>query len=83
MNQPWRCRCGAWLHAKPLSFNWVDLVVIIVLFAIELFIASRFWWALNPLFFFTPIGAWLAYRMSRQFTVEEIPAPEEESREIA
>ena len=57
-------------------------MALVVISTIQLFVAVKFWWARSRFFFFIPIGVWLAYRMSLQFVVEEVPAPEEELRKI-
>jgi hypothetical protein len=80
---PWQCSCGVWLRVKPYSFNWVDLVALFALSLVSFFLASRFWWACNPFVFALPIGVWFNHRISAQFSIEEVPAPNEENREIA
>ena len=80
---PFECRCGAWLRMKPLRFNWVDVAGLVLLATIQLFVAVRFWWARNSFLFFIPLGLWFMYRTSRQITVEEVPAPWLEQKDVA
>jgi hypothetical protein len=80
---PWECSCGAWLRVKPYLFNWVDLLALFAFCLISLFLAYKYWWACNPFAFFLPIVVWLTLRISVEFAVEEVTAPDEESREIA
>jgi hypothetical protein len=47
------------------------------------FLAARFFWACIPFVFFFPNLVWFTYRMSKQHSVEEVPAPEETGRKIA
>ena len=66
-----------------MSFNWVDIAGLLILATAQFFVAVRFWWARSPIVFSLPMGLWFAYRTSKQFVVDEVPAPEEDRREIA
>lgn len=72
--RPWQCRCGTWLRARPWTFNWVDVVGLLVLGILSGFLAFRFPWARNGYVFALPMALWVGYRTTTQVAVEEVPA---------
>ena len=73
--RPWQCRCGTWLQASPWSFGWVDVTGIAALGGLHAVLAANFGWARNGWVFATPIALWVGYRLTRQVSVAEVPAP--------
>jgi hypothetical protein len=61
----------------------VDVVGIVVLAAIQVFLATRFPWARNKYVFAIPIALWVGYRTTTQIAVEEVPAPAEQRSSAA
>ncbi|HEY2953707.1 MAG TPA: hypothetical protein VGK89_00485 [Candidatus Eisenbacteria bacterium] len=72
--RPWRCRCGTWLRARAWNFGWVDIAGMAVLAFLGVLLAVRYSWMANPYVLGVPIALWFAYRVSSQFSVEEVPA---------
>jgi hypothetical protein len=77
--QPFQCRCGTWLRARPWSFGWVDVIGIVVIGALQVFVAFQVPWARNKYFFAIPIALWVFYRTTLQVAVAEVPAAETEA----
>jgi hypothetical protein len=80
---PWQCRCGTWLHAKPWSFGWVDIVGIVVIAAVQVVASIHLPWMRNKYVFAIPIALWVGYRTTLQISIEEVPAPAMETRTAA